>query len=330
MPDEPHNAILDRLLFRTQIGESFAAQISLLEQIVNYGTNLILRCFNSSEKKIPETVTLISFLKHGVTNLDAIHLLSREGAALSCFPHIRSLFEIDLYLRWIFQEDYELRGTAYFVWNIRKKRYWLRCYLEGTNEYAANVEHMSESPGESYSIPYTQEELRKAIDHENERLAKPEVAEVNEMFDRCMNNSGKDQEWYKPFRVNSIRDMAIRLGDEWLYKIFYTRYSRAVHGLSMERQFHFNASKRKLVFDHIRTFQSIDEIFRMTFNYAVKIYRLVLERYRPGELDAFKNKYESEWRDSFWSIPKVTKNGSTFDITPAVPRCKQGDAGNSE
>ena len=75
MTDEPHNAILDRSLFRAQIEESFAAQLTLLEQVVNYGTNLILRCFNSSERKIPDIVALLSFLKHGVTSIDAINLL---------------------------------------------------------------------------------------------------------------------------------------------------------------------------------------------------------------------------------------------------------------
>lgn len=263
---------------------------------------------------------MLSFLKHGVTSLDAINLLAKEGAALSCFPHIRSLFEIDLYLRWIFQEDYERRGTAYFVWNLREKRYWLRCYLEGTSEYAANVDHMRGSPGEHTEIPHTQEEIQNAIAHETARLALPEVAEVNNMFEQRVSNSGKDVEWYKPFGATSIRDMAVRLGDEGMYKVFYAQYSQATHGLSIEHQLHFNASEGKVIFDHIRTLQSIDEVFRMTLTYAFKIYRLVLGQYRPGELDAFNAKYVSEWRDSFCSIPKITKNGSTFTITPAEPR----------
>ena len=318
MTDEPHNAILDRSLFRVQIGESFAAQLTLLEQVVNYGTNLIVRCFNSSERKVAEIVALLSFLKHGVTSIDAINLLVREGAILSCFPHIRMLFEIDLYLRWIFQEDYERRGTAYYVWNLRKERYWLRCYLEGTPEYAANIEHMRGSPGEHIEIPDTQQEIRKAIDQHTERLELPEVAEINEMFEQRVSNSGKDVEWYKPFGVNSIRDMAICLGDEGIYKMFYTRYSQATHGLSIRHQMHFNSSEGTVVYDHIRTLQSIDEVFRMTLTYAIKIYRLVLEKYRPGELGAFNSKYQSEWQKSFLSIPKVTKKGSTFTINPVT------------
>jgi len=220
MPDKANKNILDRKLFRTQIEESFNNQIALLEQVVNYGTNLVPRCFNTSDRRIPDTVAILSFLKHAVTSLDAVSILAREGAALSCFPHIRSLFEIDLYLRWIFQEEYDLRGTAYFVWNIRKKRYWLRCYLDGTPEKAAHTAHMAGSTVENIDIPYSQEEIQKAIDHETSRLNSPEVTAVNDLFESLMASSGKDVEWYRPFGVNSIRDMAIRLGDEAMYKVF--------------------------------------------------------------------------------------------------------------
>jgi len=121
MPDVPNPGILDRNLFKETIRQNFTPQLNLLEQLVNYGTNLIPRCFGSSDRKIPEAVVILSFLKHAVTSLDSIHILAAEGATLACFPHIRSIFEIELYIKWIFQNDYKNRASAYFVWNIRKK-----------------------------------------------------------------------------------------------------------------------------------------------------------------------------------------------------------------
>ncbi len=273
----------------------------------------MLQCIRSKDSDI---VAILSFLKHAVPNLDAVSILAREGAAVSCFPHIRSLFEIDLYLQWIFQEDYERRGTAYFVWNIRKKRYWLRCYLDGTPEKAAHAAHMAGSIGENIIIPYSQEEIQKAIDHETSRLNSPEVTSVNDLFESLMASTGKDVEWYRPFGVNSIRDMAIRLGGEAMYKVFYAKYSQATHGLSIDQQLHFEPAKGVVVFDHIRTLQSIDEIYQMTFPFAFKIYRKALERYRPGEIATFNRKYKEEWRNSFNSIPQVRKEGSTFKVRP--------------
>jgi hypothetical protein len=314
MPDNAHDAILDRNLFKVQIADSFAPQIALLEQLVNYGTNLIIRCFNSSARGIPETVALLGFVKHAITSLDAIHILVKEGAALACFPHIRSLFEIDLYLRWIFASDYQNRGTAYFVWNIRRKRYWLRCYREGTPEYVANAAHMKGAPGGPPSIPHSQEQIQAAIDQEDGKLNCPETSYVNGLFNQMVSNSGKDVEWYKPFGVQSIRGMAINLGDEAAYKVFYAQYSQATHGLSLDHQLHFNAPEREVIFDHIRTLDNVDQVFQMTFHYAMKVFRHALSRYRPGEIDALNRRYKEEWRDAFLNIPKVAKSGSTFTI----------------
>ena len=320
MTDKANDGILDRTLFRVQIKETFSEQINLMEQIVNYGTNLVPRCYNSSDRRIPDIVAILSFLKHAVSSLDAISILSREGATLSCFPHIRSLFEIDLYLRWIFQKDYDRRGTAYFVWNIRKKRYWSRCYLNGTAEQTAHSAHMEGALFENVLIPYNQEEIQKAVDHDTVRLSNPELASVNDLFESRMARSGKDVEWYKPFDVNSIRDMAKRLGDEGAYKVFYTKYSQLTHGQSFEQQLHFDTANSVVVFDHIRTLQSIDEVFQMTFSLAFKIYRTVLQKYRPNEINAFNRKYTEEWRKPFRSIPKVKKEGSTFTITQQESR----------
>lgn len=316
MPDEPHGGILDRSLFQETIRQSFSEQLDLLEQLVNYGTNLIPRSFDSSKKQIPETIALLSFLKHGVTSIDAIHILAAKGATLSCFPHIRSLFEIELYLKWLFEEDYERRATAYFVWNLRKERYWSLCYLQGSPEQAAHEQHMRGSLGEHVTMHASQEEITKAIDHETRRLNMPELSEVNAMFEKSVKSSGRDVEWYRPFGVTSIRDMAIKLGMEGMYKVFYASYSQATHGLSLGHQVHFDAPKGEIIFDHIRSLQSLDEVFRMTFSYTIGIYPLVLERYRRGELDAFKVKYSTEWRRTIHSIPKVTKKDGTFTISP--------------
>jgi len=320
MPENPHSGILDRKLFREGIASSFADQLNLLEQLVNYGTNLIVRCFESSEKDIPATVVILSFLKHAVTSLDAIHILAKEGATLACQPHMRSLMEINIYLKWIFMKDYERRATAYLVWNIRKKRYWLRCYLDETPEQRANKQHMEGELTEGLDPPFSQDQLREFIRMEDERLQSPELREVNEFFDRIHRNSGADSQWYRPFGVTSIWAMAEQLGEQGLYKLFYKHYSQTVHGLSMDHQWHFDENSEEVVFDHIRTVESLDEVFNMTFAYAFMLFRLVLEKYRPGEIPAFNRKYFAEWQSPYMNIPKVETTDAGFSISKAEAR----------
>ena len=325
MPENPHTGLLDRTLFRQQIAETFAEQLLLLEQLVNYGTNLIVRSFESSEKDIPEVVVILSFLKHAVTSLDAIHILAKEGSTLACQPHMRSLMEINLYLKWIFMKDYQRRGTAYRVWEIRRQRYWYRCYLDGTREQKANMQHMKGELTEGLEPPLTQEQLREFIEEEDAKPQTPELREVNELFNEKVSKSGKDRDWYVPFGVSDLRTMAVEVdknigvGEEGMYKLLYSHYSNTVHGLSMDHQWHFDEALGQVIFDHIRTVESLDEVFQMAFSYTFMLYRKILNEYRPGEIGAYNRRYVAEWRDASINIPKVEITDTGFTIAKKKP-----------
>ncbi len=88
------------------------------------------------------------------------------------------------------------------------------------------------------------------------------------------------------------------------------------HGLSLEHQLHFVATERGVVYDHIRTLNSLDQVLRIAIPLITETYRQVLKKYRPGELTNFSRKYINEWRVPFHNIPKVEKKGSTFTVTP--------------
>jgi len=63
MKETPLKAILDRNLYSVLIKENFNDTLELLEEVVNYGTNLIPRCFESSGKEIKDIVIIICFFK---------------------------------------------------------------------------------------------------------------------------------------------------------------------------------------------------------------------------------------------------------------------------
>ena len=317
MPDAPHKEILDREIFRIRISESFAPQLELLEQMVNYGTNLIPRCFDSSGKKWPDIVCIGSFFKHAVGALDAIHLLVREGSTTACEAHIRSVFEINLYLEWIFQADYEKRGVAYSVWNIRKKRYWNCCGIEGTAEHKAHQKHMQHLKTGGVSKRFSQEELKAAIEKNDECLRHPELADVNALFDKSKETMGREVDWYVPFGANNLREIAIKLKKEGQYKIFFSRLSEATHGKTLEHQLYYSLREGKIHFDHLRTLDRVDDVLRMTFPQAKNLFQKVIERYCKDEKDAFQRKFQNEWREAYRRIPRVSKQEGSYEVTPS-------------
>jgi hypothetical protein len=311
MANEPHEALLDRDLYSALIKESFSETTNLLEELVNYGSNLIPRCFESSDKKLHDAVIILNFLKQGVALLDSIHLLSSKGATVPCFICLRSLFEIGVYLEWVFQKDTEKRGSLYFVWDLRRKLHWALAVKPGTREYEAHKKHMSDTRVSAIPAGIDEKLIDAQIAQLNGKLSVPECANINREFDR-LRSGLKDKEWYAPAGVSNFREMARAVKKEGQYKVFYSSYSEITHGLALDQQISF--SKGRVMFEPIRNITELDQIFRNTLNFALWIYRAALTHYRPGEGENFNRKYITEWRQRFLSVKSVQYKDGTYTI----------------
>jgi uncharacterized protein DUF5677 len=279
--------------------------------LVNYGSNLIPRCFESSEKKLHDTVIIVNFLKQAVALLDSIHILASKGSTVPCFICLRSLFEISTYIEWIFQKDTEKRGSLYFVWDLRRKLRWTLSIKRGTREYEAHKQHISDA-NVAVTPPGIDAKLVDAqIAQLNRKLSVPECASINQEFERIKNGL-TDKEWYAPAGVKNFREMAKAVKREGEYKVLYSSFSAITHGLTLDQQISF--SKGRVIFEPIRNITSLDLIFRHTLNFALRIYRSMLTHYRPGEVENFGKKYLTEWRQRFLSVKKVEYKGGTYTI----------------
>jgi hypothetical protein len=70
MPDNPHRKIYRLEEAPAFVKENRSTWIDLLQDLANYGSNLIPRCYVSSERTIADTVLIASLLKHVVCMLD--------------------------------------------------------------------------------------------------------------------------------------------------------------------------------------------------------------------------------------------------------------------
>ena len=311
MASEPHNILLDRDLYAVFIKENFSETTDLLEELVNYGSNLIPRCFESSEKKLHDTVIILNFLKQAVALLDSIHILASRGSTAPCFLCLRSLFEISTYLEWIFEKDTEKRGSLYFVWDLRRKLRWTLSIKPGTREHEAHKQHMSDA-GVAAIPPGVDAKLVDAqIALLNAKLSVPECASINQEFERIKSGL-TDKEWYAPAGVSKFREMAKAVKREGEYKVLYSSFSAITHGLALDQQIRF--SKGRVIFEPIRNMIKLDEIFRHTLNFALRIYRSTLTHYRPGEVENLDRKYLGEWRERFLSVKSVEYKDGTYRI----------------
>ena len=82
--DTPYKPLLDRDFHVSQVIEHFSRQLALMQDVVNYGSNLVLRCLTTSDRTLGDTIAITVFLKQIVASLDTILVLLSNACVLAC------------------------------------------------------------------------------------------------------------------------------------------------------------------------------------------------------------------------------------------------------
>src|SRR5689334_11373067 len=110
-----HQGLLNRSATITDAKRAFPAQLKLLREVTNYGTNLIPRAFTSSGKTLKDVILIGTLLRQVVAMLDAVEVLTSNGAVYAAGLQARTLFEASAYLEWILKQESEKRAYHYHV-----------------------------------------------------------------------------------------------------------------------------------------------------------------------------------------------------------------------
>jgi hypothetical protein len=95
--ENPFRPLLDREKVIEDVKNAFSKQINALEDLVNYGTNLVPRCYGSSDKGLGAVVVLAILLRQVIAMLDAVEILSSDGAVYAAGLQARAVFEASAY-----------------------------------------------------------------------------------------------------------------------------------------------------------------------------------------------------------------------------------------
>jgi hypothetical protein len=304
--DNPLKTILDRQESANRVRENFSETIGLLRDIIDYGTNLIARCYYTSGKKgLTEVIILGSLLKNAVAMIDAVEILVSAGAVFSANLQARGLFETYLFIKWILKEDTERRVKQYYVWQKREELIVNKRSLIGSKEHTDYVNLLGEF-GKEYieEVKQKQADIRKVVDSIEELLNRDTYRETNLNFEN--NKSKKKVEWFRPGGPRNRYEMAIDVGLQAEYLIFYSYYSDVVHVTATHEHIEFKDGY--MILTPIRHLEGIRALLNTALVYVLNIYEIVLGHYRPEEVQNFKKKYVSEWRRKFLSIKNVKYN----------------------
>lgn len=304
MPERPHSAILNREEPRAVAEQHFSKQTELLRDITDYGSNLIVRAFNSSPKKMAEVVACGVLLKQIVAMVDAVEVLLSSGCGHAAFLPARTAFEASIYLDWIFAGDSERRATRYVVGNYRDERIWAARAIPGTIEEAAFTQIATTLGLDIHANrPTLASDAKAHLAEVNRILMQPELGAIDQEFTVAKGKRKHDPAWYELDGLTSIRKVAQAVGRLPEYEFFYSKGSQVTHTGSYKDHVHF--ADGQVRFKPIRHLADINMLLNFIVSLSMGTYVAVLKMYRPGELTAFRQKYIEDWRGPFQNVVSV-------------------------
>lgn len=307
MQETPHPAILNREEVKAVALQHFAKQTELLRDLANYGSNLIVRAFDSSPKKMAEVVVCGVLLKQVIAMVDAAEVLLSAGCGHASFLPARTAFEASIYIDWIFAGDSERRATRYVVANYRDERLWASRVIPGTAEEIAFTKIAQVLGVDIHAErPTLAGEASTHLTEVDRILAQPYLAAIDQEFTAARGKRKRDPEWYELDGLQSIRQVAEKVDRLPEYEFFYSKGSQVIHTGTYKDHVRFVDSQVR--FKPIRHLADVNMLLNFIVTICVGTYKKTLEMYRPGETTAFAKKYLEDWRDPFMNVVPVTYN----------------------
>jgi hypothetical protein len=300
MIEKPLESVLGREDSSKALEKHCAPQLSLLRDLADYGTNLVLRAYNSSAKGLEDGISCGVLLKQVVAMIDAIQTLASSGLVHAAFLPARTAFEASIYLDWMLFSDSEKKARTYLVGNYRDARRWARRAIRGTAEAAA-FEQITNGLGLDIHLnrPTLASDAAAQLAEIDRILSQPELVIIDSQFDIAKGNKKHDPHWYQVLGVKSIRELSSSVGRLPEYEVFYGKGSQVTHSASYRD--HLKFSENEVTFKQVRNLEGFHLLMHATVTNALRTYQDILKKYRPGELPAFSRKYVEDWRDPFFS-----------------------------
>ena len=302
--EQEHPALLDRKTVTADAEKHLTPWLDLIRDLVNYGTNLIVRCVQSSERKTKDRVVLTILLRQAVAMLDSVEVLLSKGCSHTANLQMRALFEAAVYIDWILASDSERKALYYHVHNLRRKRMWAGRTQPGSPEATNFAAEMGK-----YGLNLTddlKERSRQQVQEIDQILAQPELAVINADFDaaNAKRRLKRDVAWYVPLGPQNFAAIARATGNSALYVILYSGASEVMLHSSSDDQ-HVQFEGGKLTIKQIRSLVGFEPVFRFSVSIALDLYRKILQEYRSGELPAFSRKYVEQWQKHYLNFVKI-------------------------
>lgn len=273
MPTKPLESILYRNLSKVEAKDVVEIASPLLQEVINYSTNALVRCATSSSGRVDEDLAVLALYRHIIEMTDAIEVLISQSCAIPAIPLLRSSFEALLSIEYILEENehYARRSLSWLVGYVHER-------LDMYNRLDSST-----TKGDKFRALLTQDEalsnvpLPASTEAQQAKanllslLAKPHLQPIETEFNR---HKGRPK-WYQLFDgPRTLHALAKHLNQGARYEMLYRYWSRIAHA---QDALEFIATGR------LRDPSQLAGTARFASAFLLRATRLLLRRLRPGE-----------------------------------------------
>lgn len=304
MPTKPFEKLLYREMRKVEATEIIKIASPLLQEEVNYATNAFERCQVAAGKLEPdEPVPVLNAYHQIIGIVDSIEVLLSQSCPIPSIPLLRVAYEGLLTLGYILKEDSRRRAFAWLVcyFHDRIKRYKMfDSNRQQGKEFIAALK--DEELDQFFDLPPYQD-VDHAILNLESLLKKKNYKEVEEEFTKTQKIKRRFN-WYSLYDgPNNLLELARYLKRLASYSMLYRQWSSFVHCGDLS-YFLQPTDDNSPALNVIRNPKEIQLVCTFASTFIIDATRLMLQKYRAGEMKSFTNWYLTEVQNRYLSLAK--------------------------
>ena len=123
MPTKPLESVLYRELSILSTRDFIEVASPLLQELVNYGTNALVRCATSRSGGVDEDLAVLTLYRQVIEATDGAEVLVSSACAGATVPLLRTSFEALLSMDYILEDpsSYARRSLSWLVGYVRQR-----------------------------------------------------------------------------------------------------------------------------------------------------------------------------------------------------------------
>lgn len=281
MPTDAHHDLLFRELSIIQLKELKPSPTTLLQEVVNFGTNAFVRCLSSARGE--ENVHLASFAlyRHILELTDGAEILVSNASPSASIPLLRSSFEALLALEFILEDNdhYESRSLSWLAGYVRDTIRIYSSLLAKTVEGEKFLNAIKEDKSvRTFPLP-PEEDVSKAIKNLTHLLSRVQFHAIIAEYDLHK----QEPHWYSLFGgPSNLRELARHLRRTAQYDELYHGWSMSAHAHDF-RPFIAPAMSEQSAIRGLRDLTSTYQVTTFAVLFMVDATRQLISKFHPGE-----------------------------------------------